>query len=245
MRTIRLAWPAGTAPGSPGAEVFLAADQARHGVVVLRLAPGDAVEMVGPGGLAPARVSATDRNPPRLGVVVSGPWVRAEQGGPRLALALIQGQRLDWAVEKAVELGASALIPLMTERVKSGDARPGPAKQERWRRLAEEARKQCGRSSAMEIQPPSSLAELAARPGPGLFLSPAGPAGIPAEAETAASPLVVVGPEGGLSEAEESFLAGAGFRPWSLGGTVLRAETAALAALAIIMGRTEQAGPSA
>lgn len=231
MRTIRLTWPAGAAPGEPGAEIFLAADQARHGAVVLRLAPGDLVEMVSPAGLAPARISVADKNPPRLGVVLTGPWVRTEKNGPCLALALIQSQRFDWAVEKAVELGAVALIPLITERVKSGETRPGPAKQERWQRLAEEARKQCGRSSALDILPVTPLSDLTSQPGPGLFLSPSGPAGPPPE--QSASPLLVVGPEGGLSPAEEITLLEAGFRPWSLGSTILRAETAALAALAI------------
>ena len=236
MRIIRLAWPKDLVPGLPGTEIFLAADQARHGAVVLRLSPGDVVEMAGPDGLAPARVTLADRNPPRLGVVLTGPWVKTNRSGPRLALALIQSQRFDWAVEKSVELGASALIPLITERVKSGEARPGPAKQERWRRLAEEARKQCGRSSVLDIMPASPLNELTAQPGSGFFLSPAGPTGSPAD--LGASPLLVVGPEGGLSPSEEKMLLEAGFRPWSLGGAVLRAETAALAALAVIMGES-------
>lgn len=239
MRTIRLTWPGDLPPGLPGAEIFLAADQARHGAVVLRLSPGDLVEMAGPGGLAPAQVSVADKKQPRLAVVLTGPWVKEEKRGPRLALALIQSQRFDWVVEKSVELGASALFPLVTERVKSGDARPGPAKHERWRRLAEEARKQCGRSSALDIQPVRALAELATLPGPGLFLSPSGPTGFPAD--ILASPLLVVGPEGGLSRAEEKILAEAGFQPWSLGRTILRAETAALAALSIAMGESARA----
>ena len=243
MRTIRLTWPAEAPPGSPGTEIFLAADQARHGAAVLRLVPGDMVEMVGPAGLAPARVSLADKSPPRLGVIVAGPWIKEEKNGPRLALALIQSQRFDWAVEKSVELGAAALIPLITERVKSGEARPGPAKQERWRRLAEEARKQCGRSSALDIFPVLSLAELAAQPGPGLFLNPAGPAGPPPD--TGPSPLLAIGPEGGFSPSEEKTLLEAGFRPWSLGPTILRAETAALAALAIILGQSTRRATAA
>jgi 16S rRNA (uracil1498-N3)-methyltransferase len=226
-----------TPPALPGAEIFLAADQARHGALVLRLTPGEPIELVGPAGLAPARVSLVEKSPPRLAAALTGPWAQAAARGPRLALALIQSQRFDWAVEKSVELGASALIPLITERVKSGEARPGAAKQDRWKRLAEEARKQCGRASALDISPVTSLSELTAQAEnqPGLFLSPTGPSGPPPE--TADAPILVVGPEGGLTPAEESALTQAGFLPWSLGPTILRAETAALAALAVMMAR--------
>ena len=237
MRTIRLIWPAEISPEAVG-EVFLADDQARHGTMVLRLDPGAAVEMVGSAGLAPARVTAVEpggkKRPPRLSVTLTGPWKRsALECGPRLALALIQGQRFDWAVEKAVELGAAALIPFLAERSKAGEASPGQAKRDRWKRLAEEARKQCGRSAPMEICPPAGLAELLAMPGPGFFLSPV--EGEPVGLFQAESPLLVIGPEGGFSPREELALKDAGFVPWKLGGSVLRTETAALAALAAFM----------
>lgn len=237
MRTLRLTWPAAPDPAGSG-EVFLSPDQARHGVLVLRLKAGAAVEMVGPGGLAPALVTTveTSGKAPRLGVTLSGPWLGAAAVGPRLALALISGQRFDWAVEKAVELGAATLIPLISERVKGGGARPGPAKEERWQRLAEEARKQCARPAALDIFPPLALAELLGQPGPGFFLSPSGPAAPPA----APSPLLAVGPEGGFSPAEEKAFLKAGFSPWSLGPGILRSETAALAALAVLRSAAAQ-----
>lgn len=235
MRTIRLSWPP-EASAEPGAEVFLSPDQARHGALVLRLKSGAEVEVAGPLGLAPARVSRISfskpfsKKNPGLGLTLTGPWSSPEtEPGPRLALALIQAQRFDWAVEKAVELGAALLIPLMTERIKAADSRPGPTRTERWQRLAEEARKQCGRAQPLVVWPPLSLAELLLQPGPAFFLSPRGSS---VEAPSAPNPLLVVGPEGGFSPAEEEALLAAGFRPWSLGRTVLRAETAALTALA-------------
>lgn len=200
--------------------------------MVLRLAPGDEVVLIGTAGLAPAKVSLAQKNPLRLGVVLVGSWRQAKASGPRLALALIQSQRFDWAVEKAVELGASALMPLVTERTKSGEARPGQGKQDRWMRLAEEARKQCGRSTPLEIFPPLTLPELVAQPGPGVFLHPTGAP--PSPGPELASPLIAIGPEGGFSPSEIEFLTQAGFKPWSLGPIILRAETAALAALAVI-----------
>ena len=232
MRAIRLAWPPEADPDACG-EIFLSPGQARHGVRVLRLAPGSMVEMIGPIGLAPAQViTATDRGgAARLGIMLLGPWLKSgPASGPRLALSLINGSRFDWAVEKAVELGASALIPLVCERTKANDARPGPARESRWQRLAGEARKQCGRVSEMEISPVLEFGQLLALPGPGFFLHPAGGDNSHSFGE---SPLLVIGPEGGFSPAEEEAFLAAGFRPWCLGGTVLRAETAALAALAI------------
>lgn len=232
MRIIRLAWPREADPAA-GGEIFLTPTQARHGVKVLRLSPGSLVEMVGPEGLAPARVTtATDKSGLRLGVILIGPWFKREgAAGPRLALSLINGPRFDWAVEKAVELGASVLIPLACERTKTGEARPGTAREGRWRRLAEEARKQCGRTSEMEIAPILEFGQLLALPGPGFFLHPAIGESLP---PAAGSPLLVIGPEGGFSQAEEMDFLAAGFRPWRLGATVLRAETAALAALAVL-----------
>lgn len=234
MRTIRLAWPSNINDELETEEVFLSPAQSRHGVLVLRLSVGDKVEALGPKGLAEAVVSTSSKAKPfpRLGLTLSGPWRKPpHQPGPRLALALINASRFDWAVEKAVELGASALIPLITERTKTGPGeRPGPAKEERWLRLAEEARKQCGRSDSLEIYPVFELKELVSLPGPKFFLNPAAASSIrPAAAD---SPLLAVGPEGGFSPAEEKILLEADFQPWRLGSIILRAETAALAALA-------------
>ena len=238
MRTIRLTWPSGIKPNEPG-EIFLDQDQARHGVLVLRLKPGDPLEMVGPLGLATARVNRVElsgrfpRKNPGLCVSLVGPWKSLELQAPRLALSLIQAQRFDWAVEKSVELGAAQLIPLMAERCKSADRQPGPARQERWRRLAEEARKQCGRPNPMLILPPQTLPELLTLDGPGFFLSPTAASSIRTIfASPAISPLLAVGPEGGFSHQEEKAMTDSGFQSIHMGSTVLRAETAALAVLA-------------
>jgi 16S rRNA (uracil1498-N3)-methyltransferase len=232
-----LSWPPQADPETLE-EVFLEAEQARHGVLVLRLSPGAELEMTGPAGLASARVGTvlSSGGRLRLGVVRCGPWRRAAAfPGPRLALALISARRFDWAVEKAAELGASTLYPLLTERGKSGGVRPGPARESRWPRLAVEARKQCGRLDRLEIGPALDFGELLALPGPGFFLSPAGDSRGPAA--PAPPPLLAVGPEGGFSPREEEALLKAGFTAWRLGPALLRSETAALAALAVLLGR--------
>ncbi|MDR1921442.1 MAG: 16S rRNA (uracil(1498)-N(3))-methyltransferase [Candidatus Adiutrix sp.] len=233
MRTIRLALSSLAVPPRPGEEVSLPRDQARHGALVLRLKEGDPLELTSPLGLASAVVAAVAVKPggARLSVRLTGPWVgEAAAAGPKLALALIQNQRFDWALEKATELGAARLSPLITERTKGSAAAQAAGRQARWRRLAEEARKQCGRQTPLEVTAPLTLEELMAGPEAGLFLSPGGLAELPAG--RADSPLLAVGPEGGFSPAEETALLAAGFLPWRLGPIILRAETAALAALA-------------
>jgi 16S rRNA (uracil1498-N3)-methyltransferase len=247
-RTPRLTWrPEGPADGT--GDVWLDPDQARHGVTVLRLKPGDLVELAGPAGLLSARVTTAEGGrgrPARLGVApLGGTPLRASMvpdkapmgPGPRLALALISLPRFDWAVEKAAELEAGEIWPLICDRVKPGLALAGAGRTERWRRLAEEARKQCGRPRPLVIHPPLTTTEfmyaIDDRPV-GFFLSPAG-----APVESFQKPLgplwVLAGPEAGFSPREEAAFLAAGLRPWRLGPLTLRTETAALAALAKLL----------
>ncbi len=236
MRIPRFIWPAGAPSGA--VECSLDPDQARHAALVLRLKAGARVEMLSERGLAPAEIeSVEDNGAPRVLARLAGPWSGGAGSGRGavLAMALIQGARFDWVVEKSVELGAGGLIPLITERVKSGDSRPGEAKMKRWKRLAEEARKQCGRPSPLEIALPETLDDLLARAedfGPAFFGSPAAePCDI---FERCESPLLLIGPEGGFSPMEEEKMLAAGFQPKSLGPLTLRAETAALAAIVMM-----------
>ena len=259
----RLTWAGGLTEGS-GEEIWLNAAQARHGVSVLRLKPGDLVEVAGPAGLARARVTtAAGGRAPRLGLVFceAGPNLvqpaGPETAGPLLGLALISLPRFDWAVEKAAELGAGEIWPLVCDRVKPGLARAASVRAARWNRLAEEARKQCGRPRPLVIRPPVTPAVLlasaghgAAGHGPaGFFLSPrwlASPpdlAGSPADSvggftrslAPSSAIWVLVGPEGGFTPGEEAAFLAAGLAPRHLGPLTLRAETAALAALALLL----------
>ena len=238
MRIPRLTWA-----GEPmeNREIWLDPAQARHGVSVLRLEPGDLVEVAGPAGLAQARVvMARGGRNPRLGLVLEKGWQIEAPTGPRLALALVNLPRFDWAVEKAAELGAGEIWPLVCERVKPGLARAASARGARWQRLAEEARKQCGRARPLVIRPPVTPAELLVEAGPapaGFFLSPraAGPEVDLRAAGVASGLLVLVGPEGGFSPGEEAAFLAVGLSPWRLGALTLRTETAALAALALLL----------
>ena len=250
-RIPRLTWAGGLAEDLGGSgEIWLDSAQARHGVSVLRLKPGDLVEVAGPAGLALARVTTVvSGRAPRLGLVFGDvcearpePVQTKEPAGPRLALALINLPRFDWAVEKAAELGAGEIWPLVSERVKPGLVRAASARGARWNRLAEEARKQCGRPRPLVIRPPVTPAELLVVAGPGLagfFLSPRAPGsggGFAPRKEGSPSAIwVLVGPEGGFSPGEEAAFLAAGLAPRRLGPLTLRAETAALAALALFL----------
>jgi 16S rRNA (uracil1498-N3)-methyltransferase len=253
----RLTWAGGLTEGS-GEEIWLDAAQARHGGSVLRLKPGDLVEVAGPASLARARVTmAAGGRAPRLGLVFceAGPNsvqpAGPEPTGPLLGLALISLPRFDWAVEKAAELGAGEIWPLVCDRVKPGLARAASARAARWNRLAEEARKQCGRPRPLVIRPPVTPAVLLASAGrgpAGFFLSPRRPASPPDLAGSPADSVggftrslapssaiwVLVGPEGGFTPGEEAAFLAAGLAPRHLGPLTLRAETAALAALALL-----------
>ncbi len=233
MRIPRFIWPSELRT----TEASLSPDQARHGVRVLRLNVGAVVEMVSAEGLAPAVVTAAKNKPPILEVRLTGPWQQEKIAGAHLALALIQKQRFDWVVEKAVELGAARLIPLVTERTKPDLS--AAARLERWHRLAEEARKQCGRAYRLEISPVTELDRfLVASAEEGgvarretFFLHPYGDETnepLPLKEEA----LIVVGPEGGFSPTEEEALCNFGAKPWYLGPQIFRTETAALVALA-------------
>lgn len=165
--------------------------------------------------------------------------VEAVERRPRpaeLILALGAGdrERFAWVVEKAVELGATAVVPLETERTAGVATRLRDQHLAKLRRQALEAVKQCGAAWALEVEPPVPLAEFAGRARTGLgWLADA--EGAPPPPTLDGAPVtVVIGPEGGLSTDERSTLLRAGFRPMALAPHTLRFETAALAAAAAV-----------
>jgi len=153
---------------------------------------------------------------------------------PQLTLAVAAGdrERFTWMVEKAVELGASGIVPLETVRTAGVASGLKSGHVARLRRVVLEATKQCGAAWAPTIEPPLALDEFLARPiaGDGWLADPAGSP--PPERLDQAPLTIVVGPEGGLTPEERELAVAAGYRPISLGGNILRFETAALAAAA-------------
>jgi len=204
--------------------------EAHHLVRVKRAQPDETVELFdGRGGLAEARIASVGRNAVQLEVTRT--W--ADPVGPSgltIATAVPKGERFDWLVEKATELGADRLIPLRTTR---SVVDPGPAKLERLRKRIVEACKQSGRSRLMELEKPRDWSRVVSQPFEGQrFLAHPGGGSWPRRVSEGPA-RVAIGPEGGFSEDEVAAALETGWTRIGLGPTILRIETAALAVCAV------------
>jgi 16S rRNA (uracil1498-N3)-methyltransferase len=221
----------------------LPAAAARH-VQVLRLQPGSELILFdGSGGEWSARVAQMGRSDVH---VVVGEFHAVERELARqvtLAVGMPANERFDWLIEKATELGAAAIQPLMTERSVlrvSGDR--AEKKRAHWQAIAAAAAEQCGRNRVTVVHPVLELSNWLAStplvPGGSAYMLSLSPSAVGLKtvlAESAASPLLLLsGPEGGLGAAEEQLALQHGFATLSLGPRVLRSETAPLAALAAV-----------
>ena len=221
------------APDAPlRGTIVLTGDESRHLARVARRAPGDEVEVFdGLGGCVRARVAAIGKDRVELVVVAT---LQPIEPSRRLTLyvAAPKGERLDWLVEKATEIGVESLVPVLTER---SVVDPRPAKLDRLRRVVVEASKQSGRSRLMTLADPIPLARaLAEDRSDSRFLADSGGIGRSDWPESDAV-AVAVGPEGGWTESERSLAEELGWVRIGLGPARLRVETAALAASALIL----------
>ncbi len=214
-------------------------DQAHHLRDVLRLAPGDEVEIFdGEGNGYTGRVEADDSGV-HVALLKKLPQAEAPGVSITLAPALIKADRFEWLLQKATELGADEIVPLSTRfsqnRIPSG--RLG-ARLERWERIVREASKQCRRLTVPHVREPMRFTKFleASLPPPvsRLLLYEKAPACRSSSFVPAARVLVCTGPEGGWDVSEVEAAQQAGFQVFGLGPRILRAETAAIAALAII-----------
>jgi 16S rRNA (uracil1498-N3)-methyltransferase len=223
-------------PDLSASRLTLDDEQGGHARRSLRLNVGDHVERFdGQGGLAAGRVAEVKKH---VSIEVVD---RRQVDPPRptidLAVALPKGARADVLIEKASELGADRVIPLITER---SVVEPRDSKMRRFDRLCVESAKQCGREHLMRIDEPTPLANVLNRADHDLrLIADAALAGeavqeLPNYPGQAGRVIVLIGPEGGWSEPERHAARAAGFAPWRLGPHVMRIETAALAALAIL-----------
>ncbi|MCX5685501.1 MAG: RsmE family RNA methyltransferase [Planctomycetota bacterium] len=229
-----------------GAEVALPPTEAHHAAHVLRLAPGAAVELFdGCGRAADAQIATVRRGDVTARVEsVRGPVARA---GPavHLGFAVPKGSRLDWLLEKATELGAASLRPVRFERSVAGAGEFSESKREKWLAHAIAAAKQSGLDYLPTIEEPLPLEKFAAACGPGIYGDLASDArpiaevlrGLAAgdEVNLPRGMVIVIGPEGGLTDAERAALRAGGFLPVRLGHTTLRIETAAVALVAAVI----------
>ena len=240
------------APLAAGDDFALPPDASRH-VQVLRLQPGDPITRFdGRGGQWQAEVVDIGRKSVQARLLAHAAIERELRTPVTLALGMAANERMDSLVEKATELGVAAIVPLVCERsVLRLAGERAERRRAHWQAVAVAACEQSGRNRVPTIQAPLSLRDwLTALPAGGtrLVLSLAADT-LPLTTRLAATPTPVAsplcllsGPEGGLSPGELAAAATAGFLPTTLGARVLRADTAPLAALAVVAALEDQ-GP--
>ena len=232
-------WIPGAAPDTV-ARVDAAASH--HLVTVLRLREGDRLEAFdGAGARFDARLERAD---PHAAQVAIGAR-RSSPAEPALALTLVQGlpsaDKMDWVIEKAVELGVDAIVPVQARHsLVRLDGERAARRLAHWQRLAVAACTQCGRDrlpTIAPVQPWPAACAAVARDRPALLLDPLADvrlAALAPQVRRAAAATVCIGPEAGWSDDERASARAAGMTAVSLGARVLRTETAGLAAIAVL-----------
>lgn len=224
-------------PLAAGAEIDLPERVVRH-IAVLRLRIGAALTLFnGSGGQCGGALTHVTRNAARARVLAWGDVERESDLEITLAQGLSGGERMDFAIQKATELGVRAIQPLATERsVTRLSAQRADRRLAHWRNVALSACEQCGRNRPPEVRNLATLDAFAAGTGAGmlnLLLAPSGAVRL-RELARAVRITVLIGPEGGLSSDEQARLLRAGYTSVRMGPRVLRTETAPLAAIAAL-----------
>lgn len=207
---------------------------------VLRLRAGrELVVFDGRGGEYSARLLEADRKRARVEVLAAHPDRGISPLNLELAVAVSRGERFDWVIQKATELGVNRIRPIWSARV---EVKLPAARLERklshWQRVAVSACEQSGRTRLPELTAPCPLRDYLDSPAgeERLLLHPGEGKGL--DAVTAGTVVsLLIGPEGGWEDAEVDAALDAGFRLWQLGPRILRAETAPVAALAVLQHR--------
>ena len=209
-----------------GSEIALEREEARHATESLRRRAGDRVILAdGAGSVAGAELTRCSRS--EVIAVVDEVVTRLPAlHGPTVALGVLHTKAMDWAIQKAVEVGVVSFVPLLCDRSQGSHQRAGD-RLEHWRRVARQALKQCRRPWEMGIERPLTIgAVVGGQLHPGLVADPEGLADV--SRLTSHWTTLLVGPEGGLTFEEQECLKGAGWSTIALGPYVLRAETAAV-----------------
>jgi len=212
---------------------------ANHITRVLRLRSGDALVVFdGRGGQYAARIAAVRKSTVVLRVAEHEAAERESPLHITLAQGISRGERMDFVMQKATELGVSRIVPVVSERsVVRLDAPQADNRLRHWRAVVIAACEQCGRNRVPELDPPLALERLLASeklPERRLMLTADATLRV-RDLEAKPEPVaVLIGPEGGLAPAEHSAALRAGFLALRVGPRVLRTETAALTALAAL-----------
>lgn len=229
----------------------LTGEEARHLARVLRVEPGQRYEISDNSAPYLAEVAEIGRD--RVVFRVLEP---VEPRNPPLDAvlyaALVKFDRFEWTVEKATELGVSSIVPFEAERTERGLAKAGVKRVERWRRIVREASEQSRRDRMPEVPAPVTLEACLKEASPYRYFLDEEPGAQPMASALPESACrhatdraaLLVGPEGGWTPAEREQAVAAGWTPVSLGPQILRAETAALAGLSLLVGSWWAARPA-
>jgi 16S rRNA (uracil1498-N3)-methyltransferase len=216
----------------------IAGEEARHLTRVLRVEVGQRYEISDNCGVYLAEIETARKEHVIFRTLEKLPVIEPPVQ-MILCAAIVKFDHFEWMIEKATELGVTRIVPMVSVRTERGLDRAAPKRLERWRRIGLEASQQSRRAHLPEIDEPAAwrealgiaaayryaLDENTTRPLPTAF---------PAERRAEDSVALLIGPEGGWTEEERCEFIAAGWAPVSLGPSILRAETAALAALAVV-----------
>ena len=222
-----------------GRTVVLDPTEARHLTGALRRRPGDEIVLAdGNGAVAEAKLVAIGRGRVEAVILSVRHEPEPESEGVTLALAMTDNRAMDWAVQKAVEVGIGRFLPIEAERAQVRGRDLG-GRVEHWRRIAMQALKQCRRPWAMAVGDVVPLAELVESAEEGGVVADREGCSI-SDLPEGAGGLLIIGPEGGFSLAENELLARCGWPRLRLGPHILRTETAAVVGGAMMVARSEQ-----
>jgi 16S rRNA (uracil1498-N3)-methyltransferase len=225
-------------PLQAGAEVVLPEDVAAHLLRVLRLQVGDACVLFnGDGNDYDARITVIGKREARAEIAATR---RIDNESP-LRITLLQGiargEKMDWILQKATELGVARILPVTSERSEVKlDAQRADKRLAHWRGIVIAACEQSGRATVPEVSAPQALAQAAGmRGGRGFILDPFAEASLSSVRDaTLRECTIAIGPEGGWSPRDREQLIAAGYEGLKLGPRVLRTETAGIAAIAAL-----------
>jgi 16S rRNA (uracil1498-N3)-methyltransferase len=230
------------------ATATLVGAQAEHLTRVLRAQPGMEADVVAGGHVFHAQVAAVSPHEVRFNLISE---LQAEPALPvTLVLAIYKFDHMEWAIEKATELGVAAVAPVISRRTDKHLAEAAKTRVERWRRIVQEAAQQSRRSDVPTVYDPTPLSARVRAASEATRIVMAEQERTTtlrnaldeamAAAETEMPTLeIAIGPEGGWAPEEEALFDANGWRAASLGPRILRAETAAISALAVVASSLE------
>ncbi len=225
----------------PGLRLPLPDDAAAYVARVLRMQPGDACVLFnGDGHDYAARVLSVGKRGVEVEVLEATPVDRESPLKIVLLQGIARGEKMDWVLQKATELGVAAFVPVSSERSEVRlDAARAAKRLAHWRGVVASACGQCGRARIPPVEAPQPLDEALAAlgPGPRFLLDPLATDSVADMPAPGPGCVLAVGPEGGWSPRDREQLVAAGFSGLRLGPRVLRTETAGIAAIAALQAR--------